>query len=419
MQMSRKYYRFAKIQSKFSAAPGTDFAYAEIRSCGTPTSVIYYLRLSPIIYWNVNMQKGDRLGNYTLIEPLGRGAFGEVWKAGHAEIDGLTAAVKIPTEPNYIKTLRQEALFQHNLEHPNIVRALDLSVTSDPPYMIMELVQGRSLREMMMEKKRITWQEALDIFNVILEAMEYAHDNGVIHRDLKPENILVSDSGEIKITDFGLGRAAEATRSLQLSLGSMPESDGRALVGTFEYMSPEQKQGGDVDERTDVYSLGKLLFEMLTGEVPAGAGDVPGELVDNIPVIFDDVYLGCCARIEKRYRNIAEVKDALSDLTEPDKLKTVDDFEPPPRILRNKEHVFYTGPALPYVPNHLAWAILTTIFCCPFGIVSLFYSVSVTGKLANGDYEGAVRASNNAKTWAWIAALCIFFLSGMFGLCIM
>ncbi len=257
------------------------------------------------------MQKGDRISEYILVERIGRGGFGEVWKAKHEILPDKLVAIKIPTDEHYIEQLRSEGILQHTLDHPNIVKTLGLSVTASPPYFIMDLVEGKSLRDRLKEAGRLPVPEALSVVSQVGQALAYAHRKGVVHADIKPENILIDKDGQAMLTDFGLGRVSQ-TYSAALALdGSLITKEGHSITGTLDYMSPEQKQGEQFGPESDVYSLGVVLFEVLTGELPQPQ-DVPSDLVGGMPPYLDYVFTKCYTRVAKRYKHADEMlKDLL------------------------------------------------------------------------------------------------------------
>jgi len=236
------------------------------------------------------IQKGDRISEYSLLEKLGQGGFGEVWKAEHAQIPGKFVAIKIPTSPEAMDCLKQEAQFQHELDHPNIVKTIGLNTQNDPPYFIMEYVEGKNLRQLMLDDGILPPPYAIDIAVQVCEALAFAHGKGIIHKDIKPENILVekkkvdvSRKGKallhyVKLTDLGLGMFPGRSQS-EIVISEHARTSGvRILSGTLFYMAPEQMvPGRQVDARADIYSIGVVLYEMLTGELPLGM-DLPSEL---------------------------------------------------------------------------------------------------------------------------------------------
>jgi len=236
------------------------------------------------------IQKGDRISEYSLLEKLGQGGFGEVWKAEHAQIPGKFVAIKIPTSPEAMDCLKQEAQFQHELDHQNIVKTIGLNTQNDPPYFIMEYVEGKNLRQLMLDDGILPPPYAIDIAVQVCEALGFAHSKGIIHKDIKPENILVekkkvdiSKKGKallhyVKLTDLGLGMFPGRSQS-EIVISEHARTSGvRILSGTLFYMAPEQMvPGRQVDARADIYSIGVVLYEMLKGELPLGM-DLPSEL---------------------------------------------------------------------------------------------------------------------------------------------
>ena len=253
--------------------------------------------------------EGETIGVYELIRRLGGGAFGEVWLVRHMEL-GAERAMKIPTDPDYVRQLRQEGKIQFQLGHPNIVETVDLNTMRDPPYFVMEYVEGSDLRQRLKASGKLPVAEALDILRQILDALDHAHAQGVLHRDLKPENILMTADGCAKITDFGLGKVqAEIAQSLLLS-GSMMSSGGTSVGGTYDYMSPEQRRAEEPDPRDDIWAVGIIACELLTGRRPGGRidrvlsrGGVPQPLIDVIDKACEDP--------DYRYATAAEMRRDL------------------------------------------------------------------------------------------------------------
>ncbi len=264
-------------------------------------------------------QPGDRISNYLLDARLGAGSFGEVWKATHHVFKELVA-IKIPNDPQYVRQLQREGLVIHGLRNPHIVRAIDLDPYGDPPYLVMEYVDGPSLRQLLDKHGgKLPVEPAVAMLYGTLSALEAAHRAGVIHRDVKPANILVSGGdrleamtpGRVKVTDFGLLRSADFGASM-IQSGSLAGDEGRHLIGTLAYMSPEQRDalsrgGGEVDGRSDLYSLGIVLHEMLTGLLPQGS-DLPGALREDTPRWLDRLFERCYTRRDRRFGSAAEIK---------------------------------------------------------------------------------------------------------------
>jgi eukaryotic-like serine/threonine-protein kinase len=265
---------------------------------------------------------GDRINNYLLEELVGTGSFGTVWRAKHHMFDDLVA-IKIPTDADYVQNLRREGVAIHGLRHPNIVRAVDLDPYADPPYLIMEYVPGDSLRQFVdAHADGLPIETAVAIMRGVLSALVVAHEAGVIHRDIKPANILLTErvadmdkvsERSVKVADFGLGRVGGVTTQSIMQSGNHPAEKLNGISGTLAYMSPEQKEGQDTDGRTDLYSCGIVLFEMLTGKRPHGA-EVPSALRSDVPERLDVLFQRCYARRERRFDNAAAMLEALAEV---------------------------------------------------------------------------------------------------------
>ncbi|MCK4660328.1 MAG: protein kinase [Phycisphaerae bacterium] len=266
------------------------------------------------------VKPGDRIGNYLLEERVGAGSFGEVWRARHHVFDE-TVAIKVLTDPQYVRNFRQEGVVVHGLQHPNIVRVFDIDPYADPPYLIMEYVDGSSLRQIVdAHPTGLPIPVVVKIGGGILSALSCAHDSGLVHRDIKPANILLSRSADalegicendVKVADFGLGRACGLTTHSLMQSGSLLTEGGKNIAGTLAYMSPEQKTSGELDGRSDLYSCGIVLFEMLTGVRPEGH-ELPSAIRPEVPPHLDDVFKRCYTRREKRYANAGEMREYLA-----------------------------------------------------------------------------------------------------------
>jgi len=266
------------------------------------------------------LHEGFRVNNYLLEQRIGTGSFGEVWRARHHVFDQL-AAIKIPTDAQYVRNLRREGVAIHGLRHPNIVRAIDMDPYGDPPYLIMEYVDGPSLRQVI-DGYRATLpiDAAVAICRGMLGALQAAHDAGIIHRDIKPGNILLAHPADqmatitpdaVRVTDFGLGRVGGMTAEAMVQSGSLAAEEGARVSGTVAYMSPEQREGRELDARSDLYSAAIVLFEMLTGERPQGH-ELPSEVRREAPAYLDRVFRGAYCRLDGRFPTAAAMLEALS-----------------------------------------------------------------------------------------------------------
>lgn len=206
-------------------------------------------------------QQPSQIGRYNIEKTLGKGAMGVVYKAfdtiiqRHVAIKTLNAEGTEADPEELSQRFLREAQAAGRLNHPGIVAIYDFGREDDISYIAMEYVEGNTLAQIIRSKQGMTQQRAIDIALQILAALQYAHENGVIHRDIKPSNIMCMDSGQVKITDFGIARLESSSELTQMG----------AVIGTPGYMSPEHLNGGHIDHRSDIFSCGILLYEMLSG----------------------------------------------------------------------------------------------------------------------------------------------------------
>src|SRR5512132_1782235 len=221
----------------------------------------------------MSLNAGTRLGPYEIVAPLGAGGMGEVYRARDTRL-GREVAVKVllpEVSGDDSRRLRfeQEARSASALNHPNIVTVYDVGSVDSTIYLAMELVEGRTLRELLADGA-LPSRKVLDVAVQVAEGLAKAHEAGLVHRDLKPENLIVSKDGFVKILDFGLAKLTEMTASdggstLQTMAGA-PGTVPGTVMGTVGYMSPEQASGRDVDFRSDQFSFGSILYELATGK---------------------------------------------------------------------------------------------------------------------------------------------------------
>jgi serine/threonine-protein kinase len=268
---------------------------------------------------------GDRLDQYDLQELLARSGMASIFKALDRS-SGKTVAVKVPhlqyeSDIAFFQRFEREEQIGQKLDHPNIVRVLSPEKKSRI-YLVMDYAEGKSLRAIQGAKGKFEVAEALGIASQIAEALVYLHSQGVVHRDLKPDNVLLTPDGQIKLLDFGIAMDEAARRLTWFGL-SPP-------VGTPDYMAPEQVRGKRGDVRTDVYALGTMLYEMITGGLPHDAGNahammqaklrqaprLPRELLPSLDPKVEEIIMHAIER-EPRER-YATAKDMLDQLRNPD-----------------------------------------------------------------------------------------------------
>ncbi|HEX8337888.1 MAG TPA: serine/threonine-protein kinase, partial [Pyrinomonadaceae bacterium] len=220
----------------------------------------------------VTSEVGRRVGPYKILSLLGAGGMGEVYLAEDARLDRRVALKLLPAEftrdPERVRRFEREARAASALNHPNIVTIHEVGQSDGAHFIAAEFVEGRTLRRLMADTVLKT-EEALSIAAQVAEALAAAHAAGIIHRDIKPENIMLRPDGYVKVLDFGVAKLTErGSSSSDGAADAAQQTETGAVVGTVAYMSPEQALGRKLDQRTDVFSLGVLLYEMLAGEHP-------------------------------------------------------------------------------------------------------------------------------------------------------
>ena len=207
--------------------------------------------------------KGTKINNrYSIIRTLGEGGMANVYLAYDTILD-RNVAVKVlrgdlATDEKFVRRFQREALSASNLYHPNIVQIYDFDSEDGQYYIVMEYVEGKTLKQLLKRRGSLTITEVIDIMSQITDGMAHAHDSYIIHRDIKPQNIMILDNGMIKITDFGIAMALNSTQLTQTN----------SVMGSVHYLPPEQAAGKGSTIRSDIYSMGILMYELLTGQVP-------------------------------------------------------------------------------------------------------------------------------------------------------
>ncbi len=244
---------------------------------------------------------------YEVLSLRGRGGMGAVYEARELELDRLVAIKLLPlevsTNQDFAERFRREARAMAKLNHPNIIAIYDFGTTpEDHLFFVMEYVDGADLQDMI-RGPGVSPALALEIVASVCDALAYAHGKGVVHRDIKPANVMISVDGQVKVADFGLARLTDPG----------PDPSGHtvtgAILGTPDYMAPEQKHGMQVDHRADIYSLGVMLYEMLCRQVPQGVFDLPSKRVAGVTARIDQVVTKAMAQQpDRRYQSALEMK---------------------------------------------------------------------------------------------------------------
>lgn len=263
---------------------------------------------------------------YEIIDKVGSGGMSDVYKAKDHKLNRFVAIKVLKSEfsedTGFVSKFRVEAQSAAGLTHPNIVNVYDVGEDNGIYYIVMELIEGITLKKYIEKKGKLPVKEAVSIAIQVAQGIEAAHNNHIIHRDIKPQNIMISREGKVKVTDFGIARAA-----------SSHTINGNAM-GSVHYISPEQAKGGYIDEKSDIYSLGITLFEMITGEVPfEGDSTVsvalqhineelpnPKDYVEELPVSVEKIILKCTQKKpERRYLKVSSlIADLKKSLITPD-----------------------------------------------------------------------------------------------------
>jgi eukaryotic-like serine/threonine-protein kinase len=271
---------------------------------------------------------GEKLDQYELTELIARSGMASIFKAVD-RLSGATVAIKVPylqfeSDVVFYSRFQREEAIGRRLDHPNIIKVLTPRHKSRM-YIAMEYVDGISLRAIMRNERPLKTERALDFARQVCDAMVYMHSQGVVHRDLKPENVLVTAEGRVKIMDFGIALDESARRLTWSGLSS--------TIGTPDYMAPEQVTGRHGDARTDVYALGTMLYEMLTGNLPLAGTNVyammraktsedpqpPSRFVPDIDPHLEEIILRAIERSPRnRYPSAAEM---LADLKAPERVQ--------------------------------------------------------------------------------------------------
>jgi serine/threonine protein kinase len=268
-------------------------------------------------------QLATSLPDLEIIELIGRGGMGAVYKAREKHLDRIVALKILPPEigrdPAFATRFAREAQAMAKLNHPNIVAIHSFGQLGEFYFFIMEYVDGVSLRQLL-GSGRLSPKEALAIVPQICEALQFAHDRGIVHRDIKPENILLNQAGQVKIADFGLAKLMGQPETNPAGpaaggAGPAPNFPTEKVMGTPYYMAPEQAEHpGDVDHRADIYSLGVVFYQMLTGELPLGKFDPPSRKVV-VDVRLDEVVLRAMEKEPaRRYQQASEVKTEVETI---------------------------------------------------------------------------------------------------------
>lgn len=286
---------------------------------------------------------GKILGNrYEIIEKVGGGGMALVYKAKCRLLNRYVAVKILRSEfindEEFINKFRRESQAAASLSNPNIVSIYDVGVEDNIYYIVMEYVKGKTLKDLIREKGKLSIDESIDIAMKIAEALNHAHENHIVHRDIKPHNILVTEDGVVKVTDFGIARAATTSTVTNTS----------NVIGSVHYFSPEQARGGYTDEKSDIYSLGIVIYEMITGRVPFQGDspisvalkhiqediEPPSNFDSSIPKNIESIIMKCVQKDQSlRYSDIKILLDDLKKVKNSDEINMTNYNDSPTRII--------------------------------------------------------------------------------------
>jgi len=349
-------------------------------------------------------------GRYLIKEKVGAGGMSEVYLADDLSLV-RPVAVKVlhpefARDPGYIQRFRYEAQAAANLNHPNIVNVYDWGSEGDAYYIVMEYVEGRELKDLLREQGRFTPERAAEVAAEIAAALQLAHRRNLVHRDIKPQNVIITPTGQVKVMDFGIARAASGTGMTQTGV----------VMGTAQYIAPEQAQGLSVDGRADIYSLGIVLYEMLTGRVPFDDENPlavayrqvrddpvpPSALVPGISPAMEAIVMKALAKNPaNRYQTAQELKADLLRFLEGMPVSATPLMPAAPPVATAAAPPVATAAAPPVTPAVLppprkkvpawAWALAGTLLA--LGIIGIVLAVALAGKQPMVDVPNLINKS--------------------------
>jgi serine/threonine protein kinase len=307
--------------------------------------------------------EGQTLGKYRVLDALGRGGMAQVYRGYHPQLDRYVALKVLRSDlveqDEFLGRFKREAHAVSGLRHPNIVQVFDFDVQDDLHYMVMELLDGDTLRARLNEYRvrgeRMPLAEILRVLIHVLSGLEYAHGEGVVHRDIKPANIMLTKRGQAVLTDFGIAQI----------LGNTQHTVSGVLMGTLNYMAPEQGLKGTCDERSDIYSLGIVFYEMLTGYTPFDADTplailmkhlndplpLPSQVDPSLPRDLEQIVLKALAKDpDDRYQSAEEMAQAMQSVMDGKPSNAARPAVPPPSGFQAQ--AVFSGAARQQISDH-------------------------------------------------------------------
>lgn len=372
--------------------------------------------------------------NLEIIELIGRGGMGFVFKARQPNLDRFVALKLLPEklarDPLFTERFNREGRLLAKLNHPNIVSIYDFGKSGEFYYLMMEYVDGVNLRQAM-RLGRFSPEEALKIVPKICEALQYAHQQGILHRDIKPENILIDSKGNVKLTDFGIAKLIEPEQKN----AAITLTGTQTVLGTPPYIAPEQLESPQkVDHRADIYSLGVVFYELLTGELPMGRFEAPSSKTPVSHQVDEVVFKALEKNKEKRFQSAGEVKTKIEEIksaggVEPESQKAESAQESDQKMQVSKKAIFSFALAMIYITlfvnavlkllstpdfNNLSRNIYVAgIMALVVGIVSTIYGWLSLNEIRNsqGKLTGTPLGITGALTFPYSICLSIMLFT--------
>ncbi|HEY8890554.1 MAG TPA: Stk1 family PASTA domain-containing Ser/Thr kinase [Clostridium sp.] len=345
------------------------------------------------------------LNRYELLEKIGEGGMGTVYKAKCHLLNRFVAVkilkAELSNDEEFVSRFKREAISVAKMAHPNIVNVHDVGEENHVNFIVLEYINGKTLKQVIKENGRLSSEKTIDIVFQISKGLEAAHKNNIIHRDIKPDNIMITDDGTVKVMDFGIAKVLDSRTVTKLN----------NVMGTAHYFSPEQAKGSIVDCRTDIYSLGIVMYEMVTGRVPYNAESAitiammhiqelpipPKEIIKDIPENVNQVILKAMQKEpNKRYQTAKEMAEKLREIKEESKVKVINDLDDGTKIM---------GAAIASdIKNDY-----TTVMSEAAGVEN------TTAKKDKEGFLGKKRLSTNKKAMIVIASIILVIIASVLG----
>jgi serine/threonine protein kinase len=328
------------------------------------------------------------IGQYKILEKIGEGGMGIVYKAEHTTLEQIVALKSLPSALSSSTEMRErfirEAKIQAKLSHPNVVNLHNFFEHEGNFYLVMEFVDGETVESILRRSGLIPPERCVSIFRQVLDGIGYAHSKGITHRDIKPSNIMITNEGAVKITDFGIAKLA----------GDIQKTQTGVKIGTLWYMSPEQVRGQSVDTRTDIYSLGITLFEMVTGHLPF-TGDSeyqimkiivereppsPKDFYPYIPAQMENAILKAVSKLpSERFQFAGEFMEALLG-TQPSDVKVAPQPYTEHRQISKPAGSLYIPQKAVFQDKRILWSVVVILMLAGVVLIYFGFSGSKDGK---------------------------------------